>query len=177
MKTSRLVPVLVVAMGGVGACNIHDNTATVNIPNATINATTDVDVNNVMPEQQVAVSVDVKNVFLIEPSATPPPEHIADAGHIQVYIDDTTTPPVLVTAQTNFNVTIPKETKEGHHKIICRVHKHDGMPTSTTFELSITVKATVTTTTNDGSTTTTVDASVGIEVGVSTGPADASAAY
>jgi len=164
-------------MGGVGACNVHDNTATINIPNATINATTDVDVNNVMPEQQVAVSVDVKNVFLVEPSATPPPEHFDDAGHIQVYMDDTTTPPILITAQTNFNVTIPKETKEGHHKIICRVHKHDGTPTSTTFELSITVKATVTTTTSDGSTTTTVDASVGVEVGVTTGPADASAAY
>jgi hypothetical protein len=152
------------------ACNIHDNT--INIPNATINATTDVDVSNVMPGQDVSVTATVQNVFLVEPTATPPAEHAADASHFQVYLDDTNGTPLLVTAQTTFTVTIPPETKEGNRKLICRVHKHDGAPTSTKFEISITVKVTGTTT--DANVTVEVDANT--STGADANPQDASAA-
>jgi hypothetical protein len=50
-----------------------------------------------------------------------------------------------VTAQTNVQVPIPATTPPGSHKIICRVHKHDGTPTQTTFSVDITVKVSVTT--------------------------------
>jgi hypothetical protein len=49
-----------------------------------------------------------------------------------------------VTAQTQVQVPIPADTKPGHHKIMCRVHKHDGEPTVTRFEVEITVKVSVT---------------------------------
>ena len=140
--------------------DIHDNT--INIPNATINATTSADVDAVAPERWSPVTVTTTNVYLIDPAMTPPLAHMDDAGHIQVYLDETSSPPILVTAQTNIMVTIPKATPAGHHKIICRVHKHDGTPTSTTFELAIMVKVTVTTS-PDGATT--VDATVTVDVG------------
>ena len=128
------------------ACNIHDNTlnATAVIPNATLNVRADTDVNNVMPSQPVPVTVAVTNVFLVDPSATPPPEHEMDAGHLEFHLDDETTPPLLVTAQTEVQVPIPAETKAGPHKIICRLHKHDGTPTVTEFEVDITIKVSVT---------------------------------
>jgi hypothetical protein len=168
MRVSGFYSVLLTAMAGVVGCtaNIHDNT--INIPNATINATTDADVSAVAPEQTIPMTVTVTNVYLVDPAMTPPPAHTADAGHLQVYLDDTSSAPILVTADTNIMVTVPKETPAGHHKIICRVHTHDGTPTSTTFELAITVKVTVTTG-SDGAVT--VDATVTVEVGAMTSDA------
>ena len=147
MNTRTLIACGSVAWLGcaVSACtataNIHDNT--INIPDAMVNFTTDADVSNVMPEQTIPIVVMVQNVYLVEPSATPPAEHVADAGHVQIYLDDVTTPPLVVTAQVNVNVTIPAQTPAGNHKLICRVHHHDGTPTDTKFEVSITVKVTV----------------------------------
>lgn len=140
------------------SANIHDNV--INIPNATINATadTDVDVNNVMPDQTVPVTMNVQNVYLIAPEMTPPPEHMMDAGHIRIYMDSTSTPPILITAEAHVNMKIPPETKAGKHKLICRVHRHDGQPTSTKAEVDIDVKVGVSiggdgaTTTPDGGT-------------------------
>jgi hypothetical protein len=130
-----------VGFAGVGCrADIHDNTVNIN---ASITAMTDIDTNNVKPGQSIPISVTVSNVFLIEPSQTPPPEHAADAGHIEVFLDDDTTPPLLVTAQVMFSVTVQASTPPGHHKLICRVHKHDGTPTTTRFELNFTVVATV----------------------------------
>jgi hypothetical protein len=149
MTKSRLLSGSVLALAaGFVACNVHDNTinATANIPNATLTLTANADVDNVMPSQPLPVTANVQNVFLVEPGATPPPEHAMDAGHLEFHIDDETTPPVLVTAQTMVEVPIPAETKPGKHKIICRVHKHDGEPTDTKFELEITVKVSVTVT-------------------------------
>jgi hypothetical protein len=186
MKNERLSCSILVALAGVAACNIHDNTinATANIPNATLSLTANTDVDNVVPGQSLPVTANVQNVYLIEPSVTPPPEHAMDAGDLEFHIDDETMPPVLVTAQTNVQVPIPAETKPGKHKVICRVHKHDGEPTDTTFELEITVKVSVTVTGSagadgsasgagggagtsgaagaDGATTTTVDADASV---------------
>ena len=134
------------------ACNVHDNTinATANIPNATLNVTADTDVNTIMPSQAVPMTVTVTNVTLVEPTATPPAGHEDDAGHLEFHLDDETTPPLLVTAQTQVQVPIPADTKPGSHKIMCRVHKHDGEPTTTRFEVEITVKVSVTVTGTGG---------------------------
>ena len=112
--------------------NIHDNT--INITDATVNFTTYADVSPLV--------VAVQNVYLVEPSATPPAEHVMDAGHVQIHLDDVATPPLVVTAQVNVNVTIPAQTPAGSHKLICRVHRHDGTPTNTKYEVNITVKVT-----------------------------------
>jgi len=144
MKTLTRITTLsaaVLFLAGTTACNVHDNT--INIPNATINATADANASNVSPTQQVAITVTTQNVYLIDPSATPPPEHVNDAGHIQVYLDDVDSPPLLITAQAMFNVTIPAGTKPGPHNLICRFHKHDGTPTSTEVNVAITVAASV----------------------------------
>ncbi|MES1172234.1 MAG: hypothetical protein ABUL77_03265 [Bacteroidota bacterium] len=136
---------LAVAAGLFVGCEVHDNV--INIPNATVNATTsaDVDVDNVMPAQVIPIALNVQNVYLVDPATTPPPEHVADAGHVQIYLDDVETPPILVTAEANVMVTIPPATKPGKHKLICRVHKHDKTPTSTKVEVEINVKVTVST--------------------------------
>jgi hypothetical protein len=129
-------------------CNVHDNTinATANIPNASLTVTADTDVNNVKPAESLAMTVSVQNVYLVDPSATVPPEHEMDAGHLEFHLDDETTPPLLVTAQTSVLVPIPATTTPGPHKIICRLHKHDGEATDTKFEVDITVTVSVTTT-------------------------------
>ncbi|HEY4185818.1 MAG TPA: hypothetical protein VGP07_12170 [Polyangia bacterium] len=127
---------------GVGtACNVHDNT--INIPNATINATANADVTAVVPAQTVPITVTVQNVYLVAPDATPPPEHINDAGYLQIYLDDVDTTPLLITADVTFSVTIPPATKPGPHNLICRFHKHDGTPTSTEVNVAINVAASV----------------------------------
>ncbi len=154
MTKALLLSAGLVCLGAGFGCNVHDNTinATANIPNASLTLTADTDVDNVAPASSVPMTADVKNVYLVEPSATVPPEHEADAGHLEFHVDDETMTAVLVTAQTNVQVPIPATTPPGKHKIICRVHKHDGTPTQTTFSVDITVKASVTTTTTTSGT-------------------------
>lgn len=132
----------VVLFGALGACNanIHDNTINID---ATVSVATSVDAKNVMPGEGVPCTATVTNLFLVDPAAPVPPEHIADAGQLEYFLDDDTTPPLLITAQVTATVTIPVATKAGDHKIICRVHKHDGTPTNAIFSLSITVTVTV----------------------------------
>jgi hypothetical protein len=158
--TSLSTALLFVA--GATACNVHDNT--INIPNATINATADANASNVAPIQQVAITVTAQNVYLVDPATPPPAEHVEDAGHFQIYLDSTDTPPLLITAQTMFSVTVPADTKPGPHNLICRVHKHDGTPTSTEVNVAITVVASVGA---DGGVdvTTSVDANVTTDAG------------
>jgi hypothetical protein len=150
MMTIRGMLVLATACAiGVVGCNVHDNTinATATIPNAALTVTANTDVSNVMPAQSVPMTVSVQNVYLVDPSAMVPPDHDTDAGYLEFHMDDETTPALLVTAQTNVSVPIPATTPPGPHKIICRLHKHDGEATDTKFEVDITVQATVTTTT------------------------------
>lgn len=117
--------------------NVHDNT--VNIPNAKVELDVDADVNDIRPGQSVPITLKVDNVFLVEPSQTPPPGHAADAAHLQIYFDELSTPPLLATAQAHATVTIPADAKPGPHKLRCRVHKHDGTPTSVVVDVAITV--------------------------------------
>ena len=145
MKISQLMICGSVALLGlvVAGCtaNIHDNTVT--IPNATVNFKTDADLNNVVPEQTIPLVLTVQNVYLVDPATAPPAAHVADAGHLQIYLDDVNTAPILVTANVNVEVKIPAPTPAGKHKLICRVHHHDGTPTETKIEVDITVKVTV----------------------------------
>lgn len=132
----------------VAACttDIHGNTVNIN---ADLAVKADVDVSNVPPGSQIPLELMVQGVFLIEPSQTPPPEHAMDAGHIEIHLDDESTPPILITAQVKVSVTIASMTKPGHHKLLCRVHKHDGTPTTTSFSIDINVSGTITTGTPD----------------------------
>jgi hypothetical protein len=146
MKALLVSTGLLAIVAGISACNVHDNTinATANIPNAQVALTADTDVDNVMPAQPLPMTVTVMNVTLVEPTAMVPAGHEMDAGHLEFHLDDETTPPLLVTAQTHVEVPIPAATPPGKHKIICRVHKHDGEATDTEVEVEITVKASVT---------------------------------
>jgi hypothetical protein len=124
---------------GSAACtaNIHDNT--VSIPNANVSFKTDVDANTITPGEAVPLTMTASGVFLVDPAATPPAEHVADAGHFQIYLDNHDSDPLLITAQLQASVTIPPATPPGGHKLICEVFKHDGTPTTTSFEVNITV--------------------------------------
>jgi hypothetical protein len=154
------------AVATAASCTTNIN-GDINIPNATVNVTTsaDVDINNVMPEQTIPVMLTVTNVYLIDPMMTPPPEPPQEPGHVRIYLDDVATPPLVITAEVNVSVKIPAETKPGKHRLICRVHKHDGTPTSTKQEIEINVKVSVTT--GDGGGT-----DVNVTVDANTTPAD-----
>jgi plastocyanin len=124
--------------------DIHDNTAdvhdnTVNIDDAKVEFTTDADVDNVKAGQPLAIAIIAENVFLVEPGAEPPAGNVKTAGHFQIYFDDFAAAPLVITAQKSVTVTMPATTPPGQHKVICRIHKHDGTPTTATFEIKITI--------------------------------------
>lgn len=128
--------------------DIHDNTADVHDNNANINdaeveMTTDVDMDNVHPAESVKLEIVAQDVFLIDPSETPPSDRVEVAGHFQIYLDSTSGQPLLITAQESVSVTLPADVAAGDHKLICRVHKHDGTPTSATSEIDIKVNVSV----------------------------------
>jgi len=134
------------------ACNadVHDNTVDVhdnnaNIDDAQVEISTSVDTGNVQPSQSVPLTIVAEDVFLIAPGSEPPPDRVMVAGHFQIYFDSMSSEPVLVTAEKSVSVTIPADATPGEHKLICRVHRHDGTPTQATFELSLTVTAAVST--------------------------------
>jgi hypothetical protein len=99
----------------------------------------------VQPNQPVHVTIVANNVFLIDPSETPPPDRVMVAGHFRFYFDDMSTEPILITAEKSVDVMIPAQATVGSHKLICRVHKHDGTPTEATFEIDLTITASVST--------------------------------
>ncbi len=123
--------------------DVHDNTA--NIDDAKVEFETADDVSALAPGQAVPVTIQAENVYLIDPSETPPPDRVMVAGHFQFYLDDLSTTPILITAEESVNVTIPASAPPGDHKLLCRVHKHDGTPTDATFEMDITVQASAST--------------------------------
>jgi hypothetical protein len=121
--------------------DVHDNTA--NIEDAQVEMNTDVDVDNVQPNQTIQVQLVAQDVYLIEPDQTPPADRVEVAGHFQFYFDSLSSEPILITASKTVSITVPSEMQSGDHKLICRVHKHDGTPTEATFELDLKVTATV----------------------------------
>jgi hypothetical protein len=128
-------------------CNadIHDNTAdvhdnTANIDDARVEAETSIDTDNVQPGEAMPLVLVAEDVFLIDPASDPPANRVEVAGHFQIYFDNTSSTPLLITAEESFSVTIPASAPAGDHKVICRIHKHDGTPTEATFELNLKVK-------------------------------------
>src|SRR5580698_9312350 len=124
-----------IAIAGCSA-DIHGNSVGVDV-NATVMATTSVNVNDVQAGEPIPVQVAVSNVTLVDPSTTPPAD-VTNAAYLQFYIDSTSGTPVLVTAQTSVTVTVPPSEPPGGHKLLCQVYKHDGTPTSTTTEIDFT---------------------------------------
>lgn len=134
------VLVTCIAIAGCSA-DIHGNSVGVDV-NATVTASTSVNVNDVQAGQAIPVQVVVSNVTLVDPNTTPP-STVTNAGYLQFYIDSTTSQPVLVTAQTSVSITVPASEPPGAHKLLCQVYKHDGTPTTSTTEIDFTVMASV----------------------------------
>ena len=128
---------------GLGACtaDVHDNTANINDAKVKIETTADTD--NVTAGSTLHVEVTAEDVYLIEPSMTPPSDRLAVAGHFEFFIDSMSATSVMVTAEESVDVLIPPTTPAGGHKLLCRVDKHDGTPTAATSEIAFTVKAVV----------------------------------
>jgi hypothetical protein len=141
---------LFAACAASAGCSGTFNT-TVNI-NATIGVTTTVDRDHVQAGTSVPCDIDVMGAYLVEPSATPPPEHVNDAVHVQIYLDDFDSAPLVITASTHVDVTIPAGTHEGPHHLRCRLHKHDGTPTNVEVMVDVTVTVGVGGGTDGGST-------------------------
>jgi hypothetical protein len=124
------------------SADIHGNSVGVDV-NATVMATTSVDVTDVQAGQAMPVQVAVSNVTLVDPNTTPA-STVTNAAYLQFYFDSTSDQPILVTAQASVTVTVPASEPPGGHKLLCRVYKHDGTPTTSTTEIDFTVKATAT---------------------------------
>jgi hypothetical protein len=151
MKTNlvRLAIVSVCAIAPL-ACtaDIHDNTADIHdndadIDDAAVEMDTDDDVDAVQPSQAIHLNIVAEDVYLIDPSETPPSDRVEVAGHFRIYFDSMSSEPILITAEKNVTVTLPANATEGDHKLICRVHKHDGTPTDATSELDLKVSVNV----------------------------------
>jgi hypothetical protein len=121
--------------------DVHDNTA--NIDNAKVEFETTADTENISAGQAVHVTIVAEDVFLIDPSETPPPDRVMVAGHFEFFLDSMSSTALLVTAEESVDVMIPTTATAGDHKLLCRIAKHDGTPTEATFELDIKVKASV----------------------------------
>lgn len=147
MTLAVMVPVVVAN----SACtaDIHDNTFEGNVTIDDVNLDMEVngqfDLDSVEPGDRIPIEVYPTNIYLVEPDQTPPPDKVALAGHLQVYLDSFDNPPLLVTAKTEFEVTIPQNTPPGHHDLKCRAHKHDGTPTTESIEIGFTITATIST--------------------------------
>ena len=139
----RAIFALSIATCCVATAGCHVDELNVNVDDAKINADvdTDVDVNNVRQGDTIPIHMNVENVYLVDPSQDPPADHVKDAGHIQIYLDDFDSDPLLVTAQVDVQVKISESVEPGDHTLKCRVHKHDGSATNAVFEIKIVVKA------------------------------------
>ena len=136
MRTA-IVTSLALAMS-LAACGGSEDMA--HIPGALVAVSTTVDVDEIRPSQMVPLVIDVENLYLIEPTSPPPPNDAHDAGYLELYLDDEASPPLLIAAQTHVSVTIPANISAGPHRIICRLHEHDGTPTDTTFDIDMIVQ-------------------------------------
>ena len=122
-------------------CTIDDLTVNVKDPKVNVDVDADVDLENVTQGETIPIHIEAENVYLVDPNEDPPAEHEDDAGHIQIYLDDFDSEPLLITAEVDVQLTISESVEPGDHTIKCRVHKHDGSATSAVFDIKITVKA------------------------------------
>jgi hypothetical protein len=138
MNKALLATIALTLMTVIGCGGESDDMA--DIPGAMLGVRTNVDVDDVTRAQTLPLMVDVENVYLMMPPATPPPEHAADAGYLQFHFDDESTPPLLADDETHVSITIPATSAPGPHRIICRLYALDGRPTRTKIEVDLRVK-------------------------------------
>ena len=134
-NTIRTLSCVWATLGCLTACNF-DLKGSADFADSKVTVSQDDD-SDVPQGQTVAVTLTAENFFLWPPDEAPPPEHVADAGHFQIYLDDFDSEPLVVTANTSVEVTIPPDTEVGDHKLKCRVHKHDGEATNTSVDVDI----------------------------------------
>jgi plastocyanin len=115
--------------------DIHDNAVNVDA-DLTFNA--DVNTDGVKPGDTVAVTMKATGVVLVDPKDSTDDDK---AAYFKICLDDEDSEPLLITAQASAQVTIPAKTSKGKHRLICRLHKHDGTPTDQQQEVSINVSA------------------------------------
>ena len=146
-----------VLAAGAGLCactaDIHGNTVNATIPTS-VTITTTADVNNVKPGESIPIHAETNEptsgtVVAEADAAAPEGGTVAtsDAGAAQVqesvlfqiFIDTVSGSPLMVTAQADFDVTLPANISVGAHKVICRLAHGDGTPTSTMSSIDITV--------------------------------------
>jgi hypothetical protein len=141
---------VMLGIAGTTACSadVHDNTLDVhdnnaNIDNAKVDIETTSDTSSVQAGSTMHVTVMAQDVFLIDPGSEPPADRVKVAGHLEFFIDDTSSTAIMVSAEESVDVVIPPTTPAGDHKLLCRVDKHDGTPTKATAEIDFTVKAAI----------------------------------
>jgi hypothetical protein len=144
---------MAVALGTGAALNactadIHGgNTVNPTVPgNVTIS--TSADANHVKPGDSLPIHVQtagLATVVVADAGSTGAADSAAAPAQTQVnflfqiFIDSAGGSPLLVTAQTDFNVTIPSDVSAGPHKVICRVAQGNGSPTNLTASIDINV--------------------------------------
>jgi hypothetical protein len=121
--------------------DVHDNNANIDDAKVDMQVSSDSDADNVEAGSAVHVDIKAQDVFLIDPSETPPADSVKVAGHFEIFLDSTSSTALLVTAEESVDVMIPPSTPAGDHKLLCRVDKHDGTATKATSEVDIKVKA------------------------------------
>jgi hypothetical protein len=143
VQTLGVVLALTIPVLGTGCtADISDNVLNIDDPNVEFDTTVDVD--NVEQGQSVPLTIDVEGE-LVAPEQNPPADKADSAVYVSIHLDDTSSEPLLVTAQASVSVTIPASTPPGDHKLVCQVRKHkDGTPTGETKSIDIKVKASAT---------------------------------
>jgi hypothetical protein len=137
---ASLVGMVAAALTFACTADIHGNTVNVS---ADIHMTANTDVSNVQPGSSVPLALSVNNATLVAPDQ-PVPAGVQNAMFAKIFIDDTSSTALVVTASASINVTIPATIKAGGHKLICQLFLHDGTATSATSEINITVAGSIT---------------------------------
>lgn len=119
--------------------NVHDNAVNVD---ADLNFKANVAVDEVRAGEPVAVTMmPTGDVVLVDPKDQPMKGDEDKACFFKVFLDDEGSEPLVATAQTNVQVTIPKDTPKGKHHLLCRLFRHDDKPTDSEQSISINVSA------------------------------------
>lgn len=135
----------VAAICGFAGCtaNVHDNEVNVQ---ADLSFQANVDADAVKPGDSVPVTMNATGVVLVDPNDTPAKGDEDKACFFKVFLDDEDSEPLVATAQTSVQVTIPQDTPKGKHHLLCRLFKHDDTPTDQQKSISINVSASATVT-------------------------------
>jgi hypothetical protein len=142
MRTTQLatLAIAIASIGSFAACtaNVHDNTVNAQ---ADLDFQAEVSDQDVKPGDSVAVNMNATGVVLVDPNDQPKAEDEDKACFFKIFMDDEDSEPLIVTAQTHVQVTIPQQAEKGKHHLICRLFKHDDTPTDVEQSIDINVSA------------------------------------